>query len=67
MPSKPIFVREKDIVWGSDDGQGWMGTQHFERGLMWASTNLAGHQQPQFQPRVSLLHLEWVLGRRETL
>jgi hypothetical protein len=28
-------------------GQGLMGTQHFERGLMWATTRQSGHMQPQ--------------------
>src|SRR5271155_4367757 len=54
---------------GGYDGppQGLMGIQHYERGLMWAETDLSGHMQPQFQPRVSYRHLEWVLGRIQQL
>ncbi|KAF2842720.1 alpha/beta-hydrolase [Patellaria atrata CBS 101060] len=49
------------------DPQGVMGVQHYERGLMWAETFPSGHMQPQFQPRTSYRHLQWVLGRIETL
>ncbi|KAK5010180.1 hypothetical protein LTR28_011373 [Elasticomyces elasticus] len=48
-------------------GQGIMGIQHFERGLMWGETYQSGHMQPQFQPRVSYRHLQWVLGRIDAL
>ena len=50
-----------------EPGQGVMGLQHFERGLMWASTKLCGHMQPQFQPRASYRHLQWLLGKIESL
>jgi len=52
---------------GYDSGQGVMGTQHFERGLMWGTTLQSGHMQPQFQPRVSYRHLQWLLGRIDKL
>jgi carboxypeptidase D len=52
---------------GLDDYQGVMGVQHYERGLMWAETFLSGHMQPQFQPRSSYRHLQWLLGRIDTL
>jgi carboxypeptidase D len=48
-------------------GQGIMGTQHYERGLMWATTKQCGHMQPQFQPRASYRHLQWLLGRIDKL
>lgn len=48
-------------------GQGIMGIQHFERGLMWASTKLCGHMQPQFQARSSYRHLQWLLGKVDML
>jgi carboxypeptidase D len=44
-----------------------MGTQHFERGLMWAQTAQSGHMQPQFQPRSSYRHLQWLLGKIDEL
>lgn len=46
---------------------GQMGVQHYERGLMWAETYMSGHMQPEFQPAVSYRHLEWLLGKRESL
>ena len=52
---------------GLDVVQGTMGVQHYERGLMWAQTFLAGHMQPQFQPRVSYRHIQWLLGHIDTL
>jgi len=50
-----------------DSTQGTMGTQHFGRGLMWAETLFSGHMQPQFQPRSSYRHLQWLLGHIEEL
>jgi carboxypeptidase D len=50
-----------------DSPQGIMGIQHFERGLMWAETYLSGHMQPQFQPRSSYRHMQWLLGRIDAL
>ena len=47
---------------GIDGPQGIMGVQHYERGLMWVETYQSGHMQPEFQPRVSYRHLQWVLG-----
>jgi carboxypeptidase D len=48
-------------------GQGVMGVQHFERGLMWGETYMAGHMQPEYQKKVSFRHLQWLLGYIETL
>lgn len=77
QPSTPINITLPDLQYaavfaengadGVDEPQGITGIQHYERGLMWASTTLAGHMQPQFQPRTTYRHLEWVLGRIETL
>ena len=76
-PSTPTVIRLADLQYqevfvssgldGYDVGQGVMGTHHFERGLMWAETALSGHMQPQFQPRSSYRHLQWLLGRIDTL
>ena len=76
-PATPIDIAIPDLVYAStfeangyggyDGPQGIMGVQHFERGLMWAETFLSGHMQPEFQPRVTYRHLEWVLGRIEVL
>lgn len=34
---------------------------------MWAQTFQSGHMQPQYQPRVSYRHLEWLLKRTEEI
>ena len=76
-PSTPINVQLTDLQYqdvfaengadGIDGPQGTMGIQHFERGLMWAETFASGHMQPEFQPRTTYRHIQWVLGRIETL
>ena len=76
-PATPIEIMTPDLIYpqvfdangygGVDGPQGVMGVQHYERGLMWAETFLSGHMQPEFQPRVTYRHLEWVLGRVDTL
>ena len=76
-PTTPIIITLPDLQYESlfssqgfdhlDAHQGVMGVQHEERGLMWAQTHLSGHMEPQFQPRSSYLHLQWVLGRIEKL
>ena len=76
-PSKLINIELPDLQWsatfkssgfdGLDRHQGIMGKQHYERGLMFAETYLSGHMEPQFQPRSSFRHLQWVLGRIEEL
>ena len=77
QPSTPIIITEPDLQYegvfaangavGIDGPQGTLGIQHYERGLMWAETFLSGHMQPEFQPRVTYRHLEWVLGRIDAL
>lgn len=76
-PAKPINIKLPDLQyqptfeangWGDfEEPMGIMGTQHYERGLMFAETLLSGHMEPQFQPRVSYRHLQWVLGRIDEL
>ena len=58
---------ENGYAFGFEDPQGTMGVNHYERGLMWAETFLSGHMQPQFQPRSSYRHLQWVLGHIDEL
>jgi carboxypeptidase D len=72
QPATPIEISLPDLQYASveggfEDPQGLMGIQHFERGLMWAETFFSGHMQPQFQPRSSYRHLQWLLGHIETL
>lgn len=76
-PSKPIVITLPDLLYGPafvangigglDNPQGIMGKQHYERGLMWAQTALSGHMEPQYQPRSSYRHLQWLLGHIEEL
>ena len=76
-PSTPIDIKLPDLEYegvfsdngadGLDDPQGIMGIQHYERGLLWAESYITGHMQPQFQPRLTYRHLEWVLGRIDAL
>ncbi|KAK4688407.1 hypothetical protein P7C73_g1706, partial [Tremellales sp. Uapishka_1] len=77
QPSSPIVVNLPELQYldvfqynGYSDGdgaQGVMGVSHYERGLMWAETFQSGHMQPQYQARVSYRHLQWVLGRIDSL
>lgn len=72
-PNESFVVTEADVQWttvfdesglnGLNGPQGVIGVQHYERGLMWVQTFMAGHMQPEFQPRAAYKHLEWVLGR----
>ncbi|KUJ08287.1 putative serine-type carboxypeptidase F [Mollisia scopiformis] len=77
-PSTPIVITLPDLLYqqafvengyefGFEDPQGTMGVQHYERGLMWAETYLSGHMQPQFQPRSSYRHVQWLLGHIDEL
>lgn len=76
-PATPINITTPDLVYpaifdankanNTDGPQGIMGIQHYERGLMWVETFQSGHMQPEFQPRASYRHLEWVLGRVDSI
>lgn len=75
-PSTPVNIQVPELVYGGRltdsgtgniGGQGIMGTQHFERGLMWAEVFQATHYVPLSQPRSSYRHLQWLLGHTETL
>jgi len=59
------WVFEENGASSLDGPQGIMGVQHFERGLMWVETYMSGHMQPQYQPRASYRHLEWLLNRTD--
>jgi carboxypeptidase D len=47
--------------------QGMMGIQHYERGLMWAETYESGHMGPEYQPLVAYRHIQWLLGKIDSL
>jgi carboxypeptidase D len=71
-PVTPIIIEEPDLQYsavfdangynGLDGPQGQMGIQHYERGLMFVETYMSGHMQPEYQPRVSYRHIQWLLG-----
>ena len=65
-PSQDVVVPDPDLQYGYGP-QGVLGKQHYERGLLWIETYQAGHEQPQYQPRAALRHLEWLLGRIDEL
>lgn len=77
QPSTPINIDIPDLLYadvfaendgvGLDGPQGLMGIQHYERGLMWAETYQSGHMQPEYQPRVAYRHIQWLLGRIDSL
>ncbi|GIK06673.1 hypothetical protein Aspvir_002323 [Aspergillus viridinutans] len=48
-------------------GSGILGTSHTERGLTFASVNLAGHQVPQYSPGAAYRLMEFLLGRISSL
>ncbi len=48
-------------------GSGYQGITHTERGLTFVTVNLAGHEIPQYVPGASYRHLEFLLGRIQSL
>ncbi|KAJ6092671.1 hypothetical protein N7486_007960 [Penicillium sp. IBT 16267x] len=76
-PETPINIKLTDLQYASvfaengmtglDGAQGIMGVQHYERGLMWVETYQSGHMEPQYQPRSSYRHLQWLLGHTEEI
>ncbi|KAE8384497.1 Alpha/Beta hydrolase protein [Aspergillus alliaceus] len=65
LQNAEVFEENDLSSWST--GQGAMGIQHYERGLMWAETFQSGHMQAQYQPRVAYRHIQWLLGRTEAL
>ncbi|KAL9073142.1 MAG: hypothetical protein Q9157_004855 [Trypethelium eluteriae] len=66
-PTEDVIVQTPDLQYGIGGPQGVIGKQHYERGLLWIETYQSGHEQPQYQPRATLRHLEWLLGRIDQL
>ncbi|KAA8647348.1 hypothetical protein EYZ11_012953 [Aspergillus tanneri] len=65
LQNQKVYEQNGNPGWNL--GQGIMGIQHYERGLMWAETYQSGHMQPQYQARVTYRHLQWLLGRIDSL
>ncbi|KAK6950642.1 hypothetical protein Daesc_007166 [Daldinia eschscholtzii] len=52
---------------GSIAAAGVLGTAHTERGLTYVSVDLSGHMVPQYAPSAAFRHLEFLLGRVDSL
>ncbi|KAI1327188.1 alpha/beta-hydrolase [Xylariaceae sp. FL0255] len=48
-------------------GAGVMGTYNTERGVTYVSVDLSGHMIPQYAPSAAMRHLEFLLGRVDSL
>ncbi|KAI1308499.1 alpha/beta-hydrolase [Xylaria venustula] len=62
-----IYVETNATVLGSIAGAGVMGAAHTERGLTYVGIDLSGHMVPQYAPSASFRHLEFLLGRIDSL
>lgn len=52
---------------GSIAAAGVLGTAHTERGLTYVSVDLSGHMIPQYAPSAAFRHIEFLLGRVDSL
>lgn len=52
---------------GTIAGAGNMGKYHTERGLTLVTVQLSGHMIPQYAPSASYRHVEYLLGRIDSL
>lgn len=67
-PSDPFYVPyHNDPSESTVAAAGVFGTTHTERGLTWVSIDLSGHMVPQYAPSASYRHLEFLLGRVDSL
>ncbi|KAI0855944.1 serine carboxypeptidase [Xylaria cubensis] len=62
-----IYTETDALALGSIAGAGIMGTAHTERGLTFVSIDLSGHMVPQYAPSAAFRHLEFLLGRVNSL
>ena len=56
-----------DYQYTTQAAAGVMGKTHTERKLTFVSINLSGHMVPQYQPSSAFRHLEFLLGRVDSL
>ncbi|KAH8602242.1 Alpha/Beta hydrolase protein [Bisporella sp. PMI_857] len=67
-PTDPFYVPyHSDPSFSTLAAAGVFGTTHTERGLTWVSVDLAGHMVPQYAPSAAYRHLEFLLGRIDSL
>ncbi|KAI1156942.1 Alpha/Beta hydrolase protein [Nemania diffusa] len=62
-----IYDETDMLTLSSIAGAGVMGTAHTERGLTYVSIDLSGHMVPQYAPSAAFRHLEFLLGRVDSL
>ncbi|KAI1778554.1 alpha/beta-hydrolase [Hypoxylon cercidicola] len=62
-----IFDSTDSTALGSIAAAGVLGTAHTERGLTYVSVDLSGHMIPQYAPSAAFRHLEFLLGRVDSL
>ncbi|KAH6674188.1 Alpha/Beta hydrolase protein [Halenospora varia] len=67
-PTDPFYVPyHNDPSLSTVAASGVFGTTHTERGLTWVSIDLSGHMVPQYAPSAAYRHLEFLLGRVDSL
>ncbi|GAP84604.1 putative serine-type carboxypeptidase protein [Rosellinia necatrix] len=62
-----IYAETDALALGSIAAAGVMGAAHTERGLTYVGINLSGHMVPQYTPSAAFRHLEFLLGRIDSL
>ncbi|KAF2963487.1 hypothetical protein GQX73_g10083 [Xylaria multiplex] len=62
-----IYEETDATVLGSIAAAGVMGAAHTERGLTYVGIDLSGHMVPQYAPSAAFRHLEFLLGRVDSL
>ncbi|KAI0179484.1 alpha/beta-hydrolase [Hypoxylon sp. FL1284] len=62
-----IYSETDQTALGSIAAAGVLGTAHTERGLTYVSVDLSGHMIPQYAPSAAFRHLEFLLGRVDSL
>lgn len=67
-PTEPFYVPyHDDPSLSTVAGAGVFGTAHTERGLTYVAVDLSGHMVPQYAPSAAYRHLEFLLGRVDSL
>ncbi|KAI3326852.1 alpha/beta-hydrolase [Xylariaceae sp. AK1471] len=62
-----IYAETDMLALSSIAAAGVMGTTHTERGLTYVGIDLSGHMVPQYAPSAAFRHLEFLLGRVDSL
>lgn len=67
-PTEPFYVPfHEEAAMGSIAGSGVFGGYVTERGLTFVAISLSGHEVPEYQPSAAYRHLEYLLGRIDSL